>query len=514
MIFAFSPAVANALRVLGVKGLICLVALFAPSQSLTVIERLNQWIFQYFSAWFLWVGLLAFLLIVMVMLSPFGKIRIGAIKSRRELSLFSWVSMLFAAGMGVGMLLWGGSETLFHITHPITQAGLENPTLALQQALAFSYLHWTLHPWALYTVSTLAVAFYVFKQKGHMTFDAIMLPPFLQQTSFFPPLGSWVHFTVLLTFLGGIAVSFAIGTLQVEEGIVHLMPNPHTYQHPWWIHFAVVLGCYLCYMWSCLGGLGKGIKYLSQWGMILSLLLLAWVLYKGWAFLHIQTFIESLLYYVQHFFSMSLAQLDFVEPAWPRLWTIKTWAWWLTWSPFMGMFGALVSQGRTLREIAVGMTLIPSLGSFFWFWVMGELAVHFHQKSHFMGRLPDWTDMNAVLYRILEELHSPWIITALTVFLVALFFVNSADSAAYSLASLGDDSLMEEGQAPNPPRKRLQFIWGTSLAVLALAMLLVGGLKFLQELVLVLVFPYLFLYLLMMLRLFWDTIQSFFKRAV
>lgn len=497
------------LMMLGILG----VSLAFPEKTSVLILKINYWIFTYFSEWFLWVGLIALFVVLIMVIVPFGKIRLGGDNAKPECNLFNWVSMLFCAGMGVGMLLWGGAEPLFNMTQPISTAGALNPLLAAKEALAFSYFHWGLHPWALYTISSIAMGFYVFNRNSHMTFDAVMLPPVIQRLPLLNKGMPLIHFIVLLTFTGGVAVSFSIGALQLENGIAHLFTGKSANAWPAWSHILVVGGCFVAYMISTLGGLGAGIKYLSQIGVGLSLVLWVWVIIKGWPMLEVSTFIESMGYYLQNIVPMSLAKIDYVDADWPRLWTVKIWAWWLTWAPFMGMFGALISRGRTLREITLGMTLIPAAGSFLWFWVMGEVAIKLQATQQFMGATPSWDQMPSVLYKTLAVLDSPVAIVVMTVIVVALFFVNSADSATYSLATLGDDSLIEAGEVPKPPKKSMQFLWGSALAILALAMLLLGGIQFLQDLILVLVFPYLFLYIFMMGRLVYDMMKSI-KRKV
>lgn len=504
----------NAIIICCVMFILLGFSLFYPTASFTFIEGLNQWIFQYFDAGFLWVGLLALGLNVLLMVSPFGKIRLGGAAATPKHNLFNWVAMLFSAGMGVALILWGGAEPLFHLTHPITQAGLVNSATAVREALAFGFLHWTFHPWALYTISTVATAYYVFNRQHRMAFDDIMLPHALQTNRYIKPFLRPVHLIVLLTFIGGVAVSFAVGALQVEHGVAQLFTGHDASQWPRWMHAITVLVCYVCYMASSLGGLGKGIKQLSQWGVILNILLFFWILYAGWQYLHLHTLISATWHYVTQLIPMSLGQVDYVESSWPRLWTVKTWAWWLSWAPFMGMFGALISRGRTIREVALGMTLIPALGSILWFWVVGEIAMRLHQSNQFMGEVPGWDVMGSVIYRVLQEIHSPTLVIVGTILTIALFFINSADSATYSLATLGDDELLHPGSEPDAPRPAMQFIWGTALAVLALSMLLVGRLRFLQELIVVLAFPYLFLYTAMLLRLGYEAVASFMKKKV
>jgi glycine betaine transporter len=503
----------NAMIICGVMLVLLAFSLFLPKASLALVEGLNRWIFAYFDAGFLWVGLLALGLNLLLVFAPFGRIRLGGEDASPKHSLFDWVAMQFAAGMGVALILWGGAEPLFHLVHPITTAGLGNTTIALKEALAFSYLHWSFHPWALYTLSTVATAYYVFNRQHRMAFDAIMLPHAIQHNPRWKPFLGSIHLLVLLTFIGGVAVSFAVGALQVEHGIAQLWTGNDASQWPRWVHLITVGFCYVCYMASSLGGLGKGIKQLSQWGVVLNVLLFVWIAYAGWQYLHPETLGTSLVHYVQQLIPMSLGKVSYVDSSWPRLWTVKTWAFWLSWAPFMGMFGALISRGRTIREVALGMTLIPAAGSILWFWVVGEVTMRLQQATTFMGSSPGWDVMGSVIYRMLEALGSPAIIIVGTIITIALFFINSADSATYSLATLGDDTLLHPGREPDAPRPAMQFMWGTALAVLALAMLFVGKLQFLQELIVVLAFPYLFLYTAMILRLGKATLCSFLQKG-
>jgi glycine betaine transporter len=490
-------------------ALVLVLALCFQTQALQWVKHLNHVVFLRYSGLFLYVGLATLFLMLLLCATPFGGIRFGGPEAQPVYRFRDWVAMLFCAGMGVALILWGGAEPLFHLMHPITKAGVAHPPQAMQDALAFSYLHWTFHPWAFYALSTVATSFFVFNKQAPMHFRAIMLPDALYRRE----KASWfsyvpVHMGVLLTFIGGIAVSFAVGVLQVKSGLRFLMPSLVHWPDAA-LHVVIVGLCYLAYMSSALGGLGKGIKALSQWGVWLNIALFVWIAWAGREFLHLETLIRSVVQFVVQFIPMSLGQVDYADAAWPRLWTVKTWAFWLIWAPFMGMFGALISYGRTLRQTVLAMMLVPSLGSLLWFWVLGEIAIGLQQRMAFMGPSPGWDDMNAVIYRLLEALHTPGWIQLATVGLITLFFVNSADSATYSLATLGDNSLLHPGQAPDAPKRKMQFLWGTALALLAFAMVTTGGLEFLQELVVVLAFPYLFLYGAMGCRVAWQGFLSF-----
>ncbi len=454
--------------------LLFLSGLSNPTAFAQSVHLINQAIFQYFGGFYLWFVFLTLLIFVGIGLSPWGKIRLGGAETKPEYSFVSWFSMLFCAGMGTGFLFWGAAEPLHHFMSPPIH-GQYAVQEKIQIALSYTLFHWGLSPWAIYGMTALAIGFFTFNLQ--------------RQSGFGVPLAVGEEFrlhqklsrflTDLLTLLAtvfGVAATFGMGVLIIEGGLhtlFHLESTPT-------LKLGIILLISLLYLLSSIQGLQKGIRVLSNLSMLLSLVLLLSV----WLFHPQLLHWDSLPGYLASLPKMSLGLGAFQEDHWVRDWTVQYWSWWIAWAPFVGAFIALISRGRTFREMILAVLITPTLFSYVWFCVMGQAAIDLQIATGFAGNEFDFTQVHLLFYNMLTAYsHSP-LLSWISLLLVGIFISNSADSAIYTLSCLCRQDF------ENQPPAFLQIGWGVLFALLTLILLLFGGMPVLRKITTITVLPF------------------------
>ncbi|MBP1930166.1 glycine betaine uptake BCCT transporter [Ammoniphilus resinae] len=407
--------------------------------------------------------------------SKYGKIVLGTDDDEPEYSNVSWFAMLFSAGMGIGLVFWGVSEPIFHyLTPPIGEG--QTPEAA-SMALRYAFFHWGLHPWGVYAIIALALAYFQYRKglKG------------LISHTFYPLLGERVHGPVgktidvlaIIATVFGVATSLGLGTLQINGGLNHLFGISSSI----FIQIMIILVVTVLYMLSATTGLDKGIKILSNTNLLIALGLLLFALLLGPTSFIIDSFTLTLGGYLQNLISMSLRLTPFTQNPWIGSWTLFYWAWWIAWAPFVGMFIARVSKGRTIKEFIIGVLLVPSLFSFLWFSVFGGLALH---QEMFEGRniaAVVEQDVTSALFITLENLPLGVIVAALATLLIITFFITSADSATFVLGMLSSEGDLN-------PTNKVKLTWGVLQSSIAIVLLLSGGLQALQTASIITAMPF------------------------
>ncbi|MXV19185.1 glycine betaine uptake BCCT transporter [Deinococcus xianganensis] len=427
--------------------------------------------------WYYLLAVLGFLLFCAYLaFSRHGQVRLGRDDERPEFSRSSWFAMLFSAGMGIGLVFWGVAEP---VSHYLTPPGNVTPETAdaARTALKYSFFHWGLHPWAIYSVVALSIAYFSFRRGEKALISRTFRPLLGDRVE--GPLGQVIDVLAIIATIFGVAASLGFGAIQINSGLNAAFGLPVGTPTQLTIIGAVTV----LYLLSASTGLTRGIQLLSNANMILAGLLLAAVFVLGPTRFLLDTFTTSVGGYVQDLISMSTRLTPFSGATWVGSWTLFYWAWWIAWAPFVGLFIARISRGRTIKEFVTGVLLVPSLVSFAWFSVFGGSAL---QKSLAGDRsvvTATQADVSTALFALLSHLPLSGLLVVLATLLIASFFITSADSATFVLGSLSRDG------HENPPG-RVKFTWGVLQSLIAVALLLSGGLSGLQNASIVAALPF------------------------
>ena len=458
----------------------------APTSFETVMGKWQSFITTSFGWYYLSVVSIMVLFTIIVIISPFGKIRLGKDTDRPEYSRISWFSMLFSAGMGIGLVFWGAAEPLSH--YAIDPASAEpNTREAFRQSMRYTFFHWGLHAWAIYAIVALALAYFQFRKGEPGLISATLKPIFGDKMN--GPWGVLVDVFAVFATVVGVATTLGFGAVQINGGLSYIFGIPNEY----WVQVVIIAVVTVLFLMSAWSGLSKGIKYLSNANMVLAVALLVLVVILGPTLLIFNMFTDSLGAYLQNIVRMSFssAPLNKENREWINGWTIFYWAWWISWSPFVGIFIARVSKGRTIREFLIGVLLLPSLVSFFWFATFGSTAINVQQK------FADLTGLKTeeTLFAVFNELPLSMLLSIIAVILISTFFITSADSATFVLG-------MQTTNGSLDPSNMVKVIWGLAQSAIAVILLSADGLDALQSMLIVAAFPFSFIMLLMMISLY------------
>lgn len=468
-----------------------LLTVFNPEGFINAVKGINTFIFNNFGGFYLWFVYLTLIAFVFVGISPLGKIKLGGKDAKPQHSFFSWFSMLFCAGMGIGLLFWGGAEPLYFFMNPPVEG---TNTIAQKELTAFklSFLHWGLHPWAIYGFTTLAICFFSMNLKKGIFFSSFLSDKLNQDNLISKVIKFIIDNVITLAILFGIVASFGMGVLQFEGGLQSVLGFTRSTS----LEVLIIIGVTACYMISTLRGLNKGIKVLSNISMALCFLLLLAILFVLPIGEYFSSLRSSVSAYLLNIHDLSIGNLAFKDKFFLREWTVKYWTWWIAWAPFVGIFTALVSKGRSVRELVFSMLLAPTLFSIVWFSVFGKAALIMQADVGFMGAGVDYENANTLLFKLINSLFTSPFFNLLGLVLVSIFFINSADSATYTLAALTDKSK----KLATPPIF-MQISWGITFSILTAIFLFIGGLEILQYITLIAVLPFSFLLVVLFIKL-------------
>lgn len=455
--------------VLGLVLLILLATIIDRQQTGIFLFGLQDAIVEYF-AWLFPLtvsGLLVFSL--WLVFSRYGQIKLGPDDSKPEFNTIAWISMLFSAGMGIGLVFFGVAEPVLHYLAPL-QAAPET-VAAAREAMRLSIFHWGLHAWAIYAVLGMALAYYHFRYHQPLAMRSTLAPLLGRQTHRWP--GKLVDIFAVLGTLFGLATSLGLGASQINAGLAQLFGTTVSID----TQVIIIVVITLCAMTSLVLGLTKGIRRLSEFNMLLALLLLCFVLIAGPTSALLRGLPDLLGNYLQSLPGLSLSTHPFRNLEWQKSWTIFYWAWWLSWSPFVGMFIARISRGRTIRQFVLGVLFIPTLLSLLWFGIFGGAALRielFSTGTELPG-LADAVQENSAtaIYALLANFPFSGMVNSLAIFLVAVFFITSSDSGSFVV------DMLTSGGNPNPPVGQRIF-WASMEGLLAIILLMLGGLNALQ----------------------------------
>ncbi|MHA6250920.1 glycine betaine uptake BCCT transporter [Oceanobacillus sp. CAU 1775] len=442
------------------------------------------------STTFGWYYMLLMTALVVVALiiafSRFGKIRLGKDSDRPDFSTITWIGMLFSAGMGIGLVFYGAAEPLAHyiVDSPNAEVGSDQ---AFKDALSYSYFHWGLHVWAMYGVVALSLAFFQFRKGEPGLISATLKPLFGDRMN--GPFGVAVDVLAVFATVFGVATSLGFGASQINGGLSHLFGIDVGF----WPQLIIIIVATMLFILSAWSGLSRGIRYLSNTNVVLAVILLIIVIIIGPTVLIMNMFTESFGNYIQNIVQMSFqtAPLAGDNRAWLDGWTIFYWAWWVSWAPFVGMFIARVSRGRTIREFLLGVMIIPTVFISIWFAAFGTTAGFFQDSGVDLAQ----HSTELVLFNMFDQLPMSFILSILAILLIASFFITSADSATFVLG-------MQTSFGSLSPANTIKIIWGFAQSAVAVILLYVGGLQALQNSIIIAALPFSFVIILMVIALY------------
>lgn len=467
MVFRISVVLLSMLVLAGVLAPDTFGELSARAQAVTLSSAGWLYLVIVFSA-------LVFLLYLAV--SPLGKLRIGGDDADSEFSGRSWFAMLFSAGMGIGLVFFGAAEPLSHFQRP--PEGLEPESLAAANAaMRYAFFHWGLHPWAVYALIGLAMAWFQFNRNSNGVISDLLTPLIGRRSR--GVVGKVVDVLAVVATAIGVATTLGFGAMQISAGLAHVAGAPGGFG----TQVVIILVAFVLYMVSSATGLARGIKWLSNLNMALAALLLALVIVLGPTAFIFETFTSTLGSYLNQLPYMSLHMTPFSQRAWVGDWTIFYWAWWIAWAPFVGAFFARISYGRTVRQFVFGVVCGPALVSFLWFSAYGATVLHqqIFEGADQLSALS--AGVEYVLFAMTDLLPLGNLMAWVAILLLLSFFVTSADSATLVLATMSSD------QPGDPPLWR-KMVWGVLQAGVALALLAAGGLDALQAVIIVAALPF------------------------
>lgn len=401
----------------------------------------------------------------------FSKIRIGGKGAKPEFSRLGWFSMLFSAGMGIGLLFWSVAEPIFHFKGTPFTADPTDQIEAAKEAMGVTFLHWGVHAWALYAIVGAALAFFTFNKKLPLTIRSVFYPLFGEKI--YGPIGDVIDIISVIATLFGLATSLGFGVQQVNAGLNYLFDVEISST----IQVILIAIITLFATLSLILGLDKGIRILSEWNMRLAIVLLLFVLLVGPTLFLFKSFVQNIGHYIYEFFELSFWTNSYngvnSEKNWQNSWTVFYWAWWISWSPFVGIFIARISKGRTLKEFILGVLLVPTILTFLWLTVFGGSAIY--QSLIGNTAITDAVDNNVAtaIYFLLEQYPFTTLLSILTVILVASFFVTSSDSGSFVV-----DTLTSGGRHDAPKGQKI--FWASMEGLIAAVLLVGGGLTALQ----------------------------------
>ncbi|NDK36980.1 BCCT family transporter [Rhodovulum sulfidophilum] len=404
-------------------------------------------------------------LAIYLMLSRFGSVRLGQDDDRPKYSTFAWLSMLYGAGLGIGLVFYGVAEPMLHyVTPPLGTGGTPE---AAEQALLFTMFHWGIHPWALYIVLGLAMAYASFRQGLPLTISSTLVPLIGDRAN--GPIGKAVNILAVFGTLFGLATSLGLGVKQIASGL-NFVANV---QDSIGLQIGLIALITSLATLSVVAGLDKGIKRLSIANSIFAVSLLAFVIIAGPTQAVFDALPQNLGVYLQNLVGTTFFDEAYRGGDWQAGWTLFYWGWWVSWSPFAGMFIARISRGRTIREFIAGTMIVPSAITLVWFTGFGNGALALAQSgaADMVSAVQD--NVSTSLFVLLAQLPMPMISSVLALIVILLFFVTSSDSASFVI------DIITSGGAENPPVVQRIF-WAVSEGVVAAILLLVGGLGALQ----------------------------------
>ncbi|MFZ0447353.1 MAG: BCCT family transporter [Bacillus sp. (in: firmicutes)] len=470
----------------GVLALLVVIGMIAPKSLETVTANMQEFISTAFGWYYLIIVTVFLIICLYLFITPAGRIKLGKQEDKPEFSRPTWIAMLFSAGMGIGLVFYGSAEPISHyaVSSP---RGVTGTPQAIKDSLQFTFFHWGFHAWAIYGIIALILAYFSFRKNEPVTISATLKPILGDHAT--GKIGKTIDVLAILSTVFGVATTLGFGAAQINGGLSYLYDIPSNF----WVQLIIIVVVTFLFLASALTGLGKGIKILSNANMILAFLLLAIMFIVGPTMFILNLFTDTIGGYLQYLPNMSfrMAPLNEQNRQWINAWTIFYWAWWIAWSPFVGIFIARVSKGRSIREFVFNVLLIPSLIGFFWFSTFGGTAISLEARG---GAKISELSLEQSLFGVFAHFPLGTFMSIVAIILVTMFFITSADSGTYVLA------MMSMNGDPNPTN-RIKILWGILLSLIAIVLLYSGGLLALQNTMIIAALPFSIIMILMTISL-------------
>ena len=480
---SFNPLVIGATLFFVV--LLVAMILIVPEQTQTLLNAAKSGIFANFS-WFYVLAFSVFLgFLVILSVSSLGNIKLGNDEEEPEFGFLSWLAMLFAAGMGVGLMFFGVAEPLTHYLSDITTGSAEHKQ---QEALLHTVFHWGIHAWAVYGTIALALAYFGFRYKLPLALRSCFYPLLKERIN--GKLGDLIDIMALLATLFGIITTLGFGASQLGAGLHQL---GWISENSFSLQIVVITVVMSLAIFSAISGVGKGVKILSELNLTLAFCLLIFVLVAGPTLYLLSAFSDNIGTYLSNLVQLSFKTYVYEQEhtGWFSGWTILYWAWWCSWAPFVGLFIARISKGRTIREFIFGVLVIPSMFGILWFTVFGNTAIWLNdgEAAGTLGQMI--SSPETLLFKFLDYLPLSGVTGLVSLVVISLFFITSADSGIYVL-----NNIASRDKSLAAPRWQA-VMWGVLMSVVAIVLMQSGGLANLQAMTLLVALPFAMLMLLM-----------------
>ncbi|WP_077302867.1 BCCT family transporter [Virgibacillus pantothenticus] len=476
---------------------ICIAVVIWGSVAPVGLESFTAKVTTAVSDYFGWYYLLAVMVIlafcIYLILSRYGNIKLGKEKDDPEFSLPSWFAMLFSAGMGMGLVFWTTAEPISHAftSTPGAEPGSDE---AIRESLKYTFFHWGIHAWAVYGIVALVLAYFKF-HKDQPGLISVTLMPIFGEKSMRGLSGKIIDVLSVFATVIGVAATLGFGSAQINGGMAFLFDTPETF----WMQLLILGTATVMFIASSWSGVGRGIKYLSNANMGLAVVLLLMLFFSGPTLDILNMFTHTLGSYVSDFFDMSLrlAPQDENKRTWINNWTIFYWAWWISWAPFVGIFIARISKGRTVKEFMLGVLAVPSIICFIFFAVFGVSALNLEQNG--IAKISEFS-LETSTFGVLAEYPLGFVMSIITLFVVAIFFITSADSATFVLGMLSTNGTLN-------PHNSVKIMWGVMQAALAAIIVYFGGTQGLQNMLIIAALPF-SIVILLMAASFYKTVRA------
>jgi len=440
--------------------------ILAPVVAQGVFNAIQAWILENASWFYILTVAIILLSVVYLAMSRYGDIKLGPDHSQPDYRDVTWFAMLFSAGMGIGLMFFGVAEPVMHFVSP--PVGEPDTVAAAREAMKITFFHWGLHAWAIYAIVGLILAYFSYRHGLPLTLRSALYP--LIGERIYGPIGHAVDIFAIIGTVFGIATSLGLGVAQINSGLHHLFGLPVNLT----VQIALIIGASLLATLSVASGLDRGIRILSETNLALAVALLLFVLVLGPTVFVLQTFVQNTGSYLADLVGKTFNLYAYKPNDWIGGWTLFYWGWWIAWSPFVGLFIARISRGRSIREFVRGVLLVPTGFTLIWMTVFGDTAIHFILVDGIQGFAQTVSqDSSLALFVFLEQLPLSSITSLVAIVMVLVFFVTSADSGALVV-----DLLASNGAENSPVWQRI--FWSLLMGVVAIALLLADGLKALQ----------------------------------